>query len=220
MKNTIKNLLAGIGVAACTLLLIGAVATATKYTGTFVGNGAGLTNASGWAMSSLGTAALSNHTAFLYFWQTNQPASQITNSGTAIYSNGATAFLFAQKITTNDPGDLTLQGTTSWLQMIGTGEATGQKIVRFKNGAGTFALQRANDANQFQKTFFDVITNNWQFGVTVQYATNSLDDWPAAPHSPGAFAVVNSNGFGYILLSTNGGGGGSATWTGTNQFGW
>lgn len=60
-------------------------------------------------------------------------------------------------------------------------------------------------------------------GATVQnsvtISSNSLASWPAAPASVGACAIVNSNGYPYILLSTNGGVG-SATWTATNKLGW
>lgn len=50
--------------------------------------------------------------------------------------------------------------------------------------------------------------------------TNAIANWPTAPVYPGAAWTGSSNGYPYILLSTNGGGGGSATWTATNKLGW
>ena len=54
----------------------------------------------------------------------------------------------------------------------------------------------------------------------VEVLSNSLAMWPAAPAYAGAYALVNSNGYPFILLSTNGNGGGSASWTGTNKLSW
>jgi alpha-galactosidase len=51
-------------------------------------------------------------------------------------------------------------------------------------------------------------------------STDAMSSWPVAPAKPGDFATVNSNGYPYMLLSTNGSGGFSATWTGTNKLGW
>jgi hypothetical protein len=50
-------------------------------------------------------------------------------------------------------------------------------------------------------------------------SSNSLSLWPTAPRTRGDAAIVSSNGYPYILLSTNGTGG-STTWTGTNKLGW
>lgn len=61
--------------------------------------------------------------------------------------------------------------------------------------------------------------NNFLSGG-LQVNSNLLSAWPATPNTRGACAVVNSNGFPFMLLSTNGTGGGSATWTGTNKLGW
>lgn len=55
-------------------------------------------------------------------------------------------------------------------------------------------------------------------GLTV--VSNYINQWPTVPHTPGDAQFVNSNGYPYILLSTNGGGGGAATWTATNKIGW
>jgi hypothetical protein len=57
------------------------------------------------------------------------------------------------------------------------------------------------------------------FIAPVVIYTNSLSSWPKAPATVGASAIVSSNGFPFILLSTNGAAG-SATWTGTNKLGW
>lgn len=51
-------------------------------------------------------------------------------------------------------------------------------------------------------------------------SSNALLNWPPRPSRPGDVAFVNSNGFPYVLLSTNGNGGGSPLWTSTNRFGW
>jgi hypothetical protein len=64
------------------------------------------------------------------------------------------------------------------------------------------------------------VTSNTVAGNWMQVKSNLLATWPTAPTASGACAIVNSNGFPYMLLSTNGGGGGSATWTGTNKLGW
>jgi len=60
----------------------------------------------------------------------------------------------------------------------------------------------------------------WNAGGLELVATNGPAVWPPAPRIPGDVAIVFSNTFPYILLSTNGAGGASATWTGTNQLGW
>jgi hypothetical protein len=52
-----------------------------------------------------------------------------------------------------------------------------------------------------------------------QQASNALSAWPTAPATRGGFAIVSSNGYPWILLSTNGGIG-STSWTATNKFGW
>src|SRR5262249_33321551 len=44
-------------------------------------------------------------------------------------------------------------------------------------------------------------------------SSNAILDWPLQPSRPGDVALVNSNGFPYMLLSTNGSGGGSSVWT-------
>jgi hypothetical protein len=67
------------------------------------------------------------------------------------------------------------------------------------------------------RTFF---FNGTNLSTILMTESNAPAFWPAAPLSPGAFALVCSNGFPYILLSTNGNSGGSAAWTGTNKFGW
>jgi len=43
---------------------------------------------------------------------------------------------------------------------------------------------------------------------------------PSAPTQNGDCFVWNSNGYPYMILSTNGSGGGSSSWTGTNKLGW
>lgn len=64
------------------------------------------------------------------------------------------------------------------------------------------------------------ILTNATFIKSTQVRSNTLANWPTAPETPGAFADVNSNGYPYRLLSTNGSGVGSASWTGTNKLGW
>ncbi len=58
------------------------------------------------------------------------------------------------------------------------------------------------------------------FNIPMIIYTNALADWPKVPPAPGASGVVSSNGLPYMLLSTNGTGGGSTTWTFTNRLGW
>jgi hypothetical protein len=58
-----------------------------------------------------------------------------------------------------------------------------------------------------------------QADKAIDILTNALSTWPTAPRARGASAIVSSNGYPYILLSTNGGVG-SASWTGTNKLGW
>ncbi len=60
----------------------------------------------------------------------------------------------------------------------------------------------------------------WTSTTGSQILSNSMSSWPAFPAAPGAYCPVNSNGFPYVLVSTNGSGGGSSTWTGTNKYGW
>lgn len=63
-------------------------------------------------------------------------------------------------------------------------------------------------------------SSNFTAGTSMIIRSNTLATWPTIPPTPGACAMVNSNGYPFMLLSTNGAGGGSATWTGTNKLGW
>jgi hypothetical protein len=57
-----------------------------------------------------------------------------------------------------------------------------------------------------------------RFGIV-----NRSTDWtqiPTAPFNAGDSILAVSNGFPYMVLSTNGSGGVSASWTGTNKVGW
>lgn len=52
-----------------------------------------------------------------------------------------------------------------------------------------------------------------------QYASNTIASLPTAPSTRGETCIFNSNGYPYIMLSTNGAIG-STAWTGTNKLGW
>jgi hypothetical protein len=59
-------------------------------------------------------------------------------------------------------------------------------------------------------------------GITLRgtlIPSNALALWPTAPVTRGDSYIGSSNGFLYLLISTNGATG-SATWTATNKLGW
>lgn len=67
--------------------------------------------------------------------------------------------------------------------------------------------------------WWGIITNIQLKGAS-QFIAAGGAAWPAAPAAAGACAIVSSNGYPFMLLSTNGGGGVSSVWTGTNKIGW
>lgn len=56
---------------------------------------------------------------------------------------------------------------------------------------------------------------NFLYTNIITIVSNTTASWPAAPTRPGDAVIVSSNGYPYILLSTN-----SATWNFTNRLGW
>lgn len=127
----------------------------------------------------------------------------------------------AQFVTTNDSRSVVLQGSFSVLNptngtlffvdlpnnAYGLIQTNGQRLV-WTNGIE----YQVSATNTFWSQNIRATTS---FGVI----SNSMSLWPTAPAFPGGCAIVNSNGYPYILLSTNGSVG-SATWTATNKFGW
>jgi len=89
---------------------------------------------------------------------------------------------------------------------------------------GWGAMIASNNAAWFGATNFPLSVNVssnlavWgqaMLGQAVQIATNAMSSWPAVPASPGACALVNSNGTLYMLQS----GAGGRTWGWTNVIG-
>jgi hypothetical protein len=189
MKDiNLKGLAFVVAFASIALLLLGAAASLTTYTGAFVGHGGSLTNASGISFNSLGAAN----------------------------------YLSSTNTTTNTAGNLVLEGSSVFQSWHATGNSTAQKWWQWYVGADKFVLRRKTDGGATVLATPIIITNDsvvFDQG-SIQVSTNTEASWPPAPYLPGAFAFVNSNGFPYMLLSTNGAGGGSATWTATNAFGW
>lgn len=226
MKNTINKLLAGLSASLFVLLLLGAAAATTKYVGTFVGHGGALTNASGATMNAF-KASATNVAAGATIGEanggalTNDSGWALSDFGTACLSNSA-AFMNSQNATTNSNGSVSLQGSGIHFSLNATGNSANEKYYRWYVGADKLQLQRRTDNGETVLALPIIITNDavvFNEGVVV-VSTNAIAQWPPAPYLPGECALVNSNGFPYILLSTNGDGGGSETWTATNQLGW
>lgn len=211
----------------------------TASLGGFSGSGANLTGipASGLAKIAGGTNAVAwfNSTGVL-------TATNTTGSGAVVLSNSPTIYNFLG-IGTNAGCQLELYsagnvtGAGGWMSLsnrfkryiyqasnggdivIGTSlnatdgyltlETAALTTVQRKNGAEnmTFASGSISFSAQLRQTNGFVL------------ASNTLATWPATPPSPGSVYWANSNGVLYVLYSTNGSGGGSASWTKTNYFG-
>lgn len=91
--------------------------------------------------------------------------------------------------------------------------AHGDAFVWSDSSASTFTSMAANTFN------IRASAGEYHNSGSLMIASNSLANWPTAPKVRGDVAFVNSNGYPYILLSTNGIIG-SATWTATNKIGW
>lgn len=220
MKDTITKLLTGFAAGVCVLLLLGAAATTTRYVGNFLGNVGSATNAAGTTMNAL-KASATNVAAGATIGAAN--GGSLTNaSGISFNSLGAANYLSSTNTTTNTAGNLVLEGSSVFQSWHATGNSTAQKWWQWYVGADKFVLRRKTDGGATVLATPIIITNDsvvFDQG-SIQVSTNTEASWPPAPYLPGAFAFVNSNGFPYMLLSTNGAGGGSATWTATNAFGW
>ncbi len=219
MKQRLQTLLTGFGAAVFVLLMVGAAGT-TKYVGTFVGNGAAVTNAAGLTLNQL-KASVTNVAAGATIGAAN--GGSLTNaSGTSFDSLGIASYMSSTNTTTNTAGNVVIQGSSAYHSWNATGNSTGQKWWQWYVGADKVVLRRKTDNGETVLGTPIVITNDSvvfdQNGI--QISSNAISAWPPAPYLPGAVALVVSNGYPYLLLSTNGNGDGSATWTGTNQFGW
>jgi lysophospholipase L1-like esterase len=85
--------------------------------------------------------------------------------------------------------------------------------IYLKYGVGVLVANYAfGNTGPFLKQFPGPISVN---GAIISH-TNPVVAWPTAPLIPGDTAMVNSNGVLYVLISTNGAGGVSSTWTQTN----
>lgn len=86
--------------------------------------------------------------------------------------------------------------------------------VYYKYGVTNVIFRGATNWQNFRFTGIPVVAGD---GFMV---TTNLGKIPPVPPEPGAVFLLNSNGFMYQILSTNGGGGILQTWTGTNKWGW
>lgn len=193
MKN---KFFAGFGAALVLVLLTGAAASLTKrygaFSGTFTGLATGLTNSAG---ADLGSAVGGG-------------------TGTASYSN-ASAFMHSSLATSNSAGDVTLKGTSTFLQFLATGNTSGQQYWDFYNGANTFQMRRKTDGGGTVLDNVFIITNGvFVHGIPVCLATNAVAAWPVQAQTPGGAAFVNSNAVVYLLTSSPG----SLTWSATNKI--
>ena len=87
--------------------------------------------------------------------------------GTAAYSN-ATAFLKAGAATTNTAGDMTLEGTSTFLQFNATGSGTGFRYYDLYSGGSTFNLRRkADNGGSVLANIFTLTNDVFTFGVPI-----------------------------------------------------
>lgn len=213
LRNIMKKILIGFTAFGLMLLVLGAAATRNRYVGTFVGDGVGVTNS---VATYVSTSPLTNKVS-----AANITAGTVASAfdGNAITNLGATGGPWVRtndsRAITNLAGDLTLQASSTFLQMNATGSGTGYKYFDFYNGGSALSLRRKTDNGATVLDVpFTIAAGNFTFGIPVELPTNSLASWPVAPTIGGASCFVNSNGTVYLLTSLPA----TLTWAATNKI--
>ncbi len=142
----------------------------------------------------------------------------VTSTGGQFNGNGAglTNIPFSA-LTNASLGFLSFQtnaGVVTFIDLPVSGAAAGTAESYSLQIAGTNALTFIGNSDG------TTITNPVvAFNIPFTFSTNAQATWPKVPPAGGGFAIVSSNGYPYMLLSTNLGVG-SNVWTGTNKLGW
>ena len=197
----------------------------------------------------ISTGAVKNAYGFLAEAPVLGPGATVTNlysftsftgAGDLLHNGGKATFNLAMQVNTTNGTDITIYRTnfpSDYVTLGMTDNGTKKALQVGLDGTANFlTLDAAGhlcldgggaySTNQLWVQGHVLIASNFvvegfsMFSNTVEIASNSLAAWPSAPMYAGACAIVNSNGYPYMLLTTNGVGGGSAAWTGTNRLGW
>lgn len=180
-----------------------ALAAGSSVSATFVTT-ATLTNKVSAANITAGTTSSAFNGAAI----TNLSASSMAAGTPWVTTNDSRAI-------TNLAGDLTLEATSTFLQMNATGGGAGYKYFDFYNGGNAFSLRRkADGGGSVLDIPFTIASGKFTFGLPVELPTNSLASWPSAPTIGGAACFVNSNGTVYLLTSLPE----TLTWAATNKL--
>jgi len=137
----------------------------------------------------------------------NSAGGFVGNGGGLTNIQAAATNLGALTFATN-AGNVSLINLPVSAASAGTVEAYSLQIA----GTNMFTVTATADAT----TITNPIVTFPQANIVIY--TNPLAAWPKAPIQAGACAIVGSNGTFFVLLSTNGAGTGSATWTSTNKW--